>query len=50
MTDIKKRRIIKEEELIVPEYTKGECTLIDACINFSQDEEYLILGYNETKP
>ena len=42
MTDVKKRRIIKEDELGVQKYTSRD----DACFSFSQNEEYLILGYN----
>jgi hypothetical protein len=41
MTDVKKRRIIKEEELGLRKYTVDDL----AYINFSQDEEFLILGY-----
>jgi hypothetical protein len=41
MIDVKKRRIIKEEELGLRKYTAGDL----ACFNFSQDEEYLILAY-----
>jgi hypothetical protein len=40
MIDVKKSRIIKEEELGSPKYN-NVCKVV---FNISQDEEYLILG------
>ena len=41
MIDVKKKRVIKEEEIGV-----SKCSTRDmAYFGFSQDEEYLILGY-----
>ena len=42
MIDVKKSRIIKEEELGVRKFRSNEDY---AVFNISQDEEYLMLGY-----
>jgi hypothetical protein len=44
MIDVKKSRIIKEEELGVRKFTRNEDYY--AVFNISQDEEYLMLGYH----
>jgi hypothetical protein len=46
MIDVKKSRIIKEEELGVGEFQWNESY---AVFNISQDEEYLILGHHYNK-